>query len=302
MYDDLKQYMMSLEFVQDNEYLDKYVDIIQSNRTTSYVKKKSQRHHIIPAFYFKSKGYSIDNTEFNLVNLSYKDHVLAHYYLALAVNKEFVYQATVPINIILGHKNFPKEDISFIDKLEKLQLLYELSRETTCNPMFNETYKEEHDSIMRSQEVRTKISNTMKEKAKNGELFNSEHRIKLSQSAKGKIAIHKNTEEKHIKQKELETFLNDGWTQGGLPVPREIVERRSKSRACPVCCIDRDGNELARFDSVKSACEWWIKNGYTRKIPENIYDISNTIKESSNKNKYICDVKWIYLPKERKWR
>ena len=83
---ELKEKLLSLGVFEDNEYLDFYCDLIESNRNTKREKFKTQKHHIIPRCYFKYKNLEIDNSKNNLVNLSYVNHIMAHYYLCLCIN------------------------------------------------------------------------------------------------------------------------------------------------------------------------------------------------------------------------
>ena len=67
------------ECLIENEYSRKYTELIRNAHYEDGV--YTQKHHIIPKNYFKHRGIDIDNSESNLVRLSYKDHILAHYYL-----------------------------------------------------------------------------------------------------------------------------------------------------------------------------------------------------------------------------
>lgn len=51
------------------------------------MKFKTQLHHIIPRKYYTYNKLEINNSRENLVNLLYKDHILAHYYLALCAKE-----------------------------------------------------------------------------------------------------------------------------------------------------------------------------------------------------------------------
>ena len=44
----LKEKLLSLGIVEDNEYLDFYCTLIENNRDTKREKYKTQKHHIIP--------------------------------------------------------------------------------------------------------------------------------------------------------------------------------------------------------------------------------------------------------------
>ena len=278
------------------------MEIILLNKHTEKILHRTQSHHVIPRFFFEESQIEVDNSDENLVNLFYKDHVLAHYYLAMCVKDNYVYKAFVPIFIILGNSNFPDSEKNLLSTLDDIQILYEKARKNTLNPMFNEDIKIKHDSIMRSEDVRNKISNTIKHRIDDGVLFNESHRHHLSESASGRIHINKDGKLKHIKVDELSKYLEQGWEVGGLPVPEELVQRRAKARSCPVRCLDVNGQVVETFDSVKEACAWWVNNGYTKKIPEDVYQLANKIKQSSVNQTYICGLTWEYLEKERKYK
>lgn len=78
-----KEYMLSHKSFIDNNYLSMYIELINnsvidegySDVYTIY------KHHIIPKAYFNLNKIDIDNTSNNIVELTYKNHILAHYYL-----------------------------------------------------------------------------------------------------------------------------------------------------------------------------------------------------------------------------
>lgn len=77
----LKNRLITTGYFINNEYLDKYVNLILQNLTTKYVKTITQRHHILQRKYYRLEQLSVDNSVSNIVNLTYADHCLAHYYL-----------------------------------------------------------------------------------------------------------------------------------------------------------------------------------------------------------------------------
>lgn len=77
---DIKSKLLELDLVEDNEYLDKYVELI-NNSTVTKQKYKTHTHHIIPRFYYTDNNLDVDNSTNNIVELYVKDHLLAHYYL-----------------------------------------------------------------------------------------------------------------------------------------------------------------------------------------------------------------------------
>lgn len=139
------------------------------------------------------------------------------------------------------------------------------------NPMSHENVKEKHDKIMRSDEVRKKISDTMKQKVSRGELFDEKHRKSLSESMKGN---------QHFK--------------GHKRTP-EAIQATSKALHKKVYCVDETGALVKSFDAVVDAAEWWYHNGYkqNRKISD-YRRLLDVIKDSSKKDRYILGLKWIY--------
>lgn len=81
----LKEKLLSLGIFEDNEYLDFYCILIENNKNTKKEKFKTQKHHIIPKCYYRLNNFNINNSKDNLVNLLYKDHIIAHHYLCLCI-------------------------------------------------------------------------------------------------------------------------------------------------------------------------------------------------------------------------
>lgn len=77
----LKEHILEHEYFIDNEYLDKYIELINSNITNKREKFRTERHHIIPRAWFVMHNAKVDSTQTNIVNLLYKDHIIAHYLL-----------------------------------------------------------------------------------------------------------------------------------------------------------------------------------------------------------------------------
>lgn len=126
----MKEKLLGLGVFIDNEYLDLYCSLIESNRQTKKEKFKTQQHHIVQKAYYQLKGKELDNTQANLVNLLYKDHALAHYYLALCVVDDLKLPNILAFNFCLNNKNYktlPKysSEKQLLEELEQLQKLYE---------------------------------------------------------------------------------------------------------------------------------------------------------------------------------
>lgn len=84
---ELKLKLLSTNMFKDNEYLDLYISLMLNNRNLNKIKGKTQSHHILQRKFFTYNKLNIDNSKENLVNLLYKDHILAHYYLCKCTTK-----------------------------------------------------------------------------------------------------------------------------------------------------------------------------------------------------------------------
>lgn len=139
----LKEYLLELELVKDNCYLDAYVKLVQDNEDTQGIKYETQKHHIIPKYYFVSRNLIVDNSINNIVTLLYKDHILAHYYLALcSYDERYFYSNMTFLNHSLSRKN--KEKILDIESL--LPLLTELQEKYKIQ--MQKMRKERHEKFL----------------------------------------------------------------------------------------------------------------------------------------------------------
>ena len=96
---EVKTRLIELGYI-DNEWLDKYLEIIEANLETKKSKKSTQAHHAIPvnAYWTSNEPYNRrealklakeDEVNF-VVNLLYKDHLIIHSYLTLCTNLDEV--------------------------------------------------------------------------------------------------------------------------------------------------------------------------------------------------------------------
>lgn len=226
----IKEKLLATKVVIDNEYLDKYVNLIESNLETKRTKFVTQRHHIIPRYYYKLNGLPVDNSKDNIVNLPYKYHFLAHLYLSkCSITEEFSYNNIIALYYMTNKVDF-NSDWDKVD-LDLLQEAYEKARKYASehNPMYDDKIREQHKEVVSSPKVREKISNTMKIKLANGELFSKEIREKISNSQKGMLCVHKDGVYTRIHKEDLEKYLSDGWIRGGVPLSKEHQEALRKS-------------------------------------------------------------------------
>lgn len=180
-----------------------------------------------------------------------------------------------------GLENFVFEKVCEAESIEDLNYLetfyiiqydsvrngYNMSYGGNNNVMFCEKTAKKHDDIMRSEDVRKRISSSMKQ-------YRKEH--PWTDEQKQKFAKSK--------------YGNKNFA--GHKLTPEHKEALNKSRYKGVYCIDENGNMIAEFNSVKSAAKWWYDRDFPNK--KDYRDLCNTIKKSSKENKYIKNLKWTY--------
>lgn len=148
----LKQKLLNTGAVINSPFLDKYIQLIQANLNTSVIKFVTQKHHIIPQHVFKYNNQPVDNSETNLVNLSFSDHMLAHYYL-MKCSSNTKYELANADAIFKGlnnpHtkdiENWIKTHIDFLNKINtrrcELISLHHADVSGANNPRVTEVYK-----------------------------------------------------------------------------------------------------------------------------------------------------------------
>lgn len=215
------------------------------------------------------------------VESRYREHINAAirgcgYYLTQAMRK-------------YGIENFSVEtlctanDVSELNELEHRYIEqyrsndsrfgYNLAPGGESNTMDSPTVKAKHDAKMRSPEVRSKISETVKQRiAEEGrtEEYTKNLRDGFQQYLKSQ-KFKEDCAKRHLTPEHFKA-LND-----------------AKNKA--VYCIDVDGNIVAEFSRVKDAAKWWFNNGYKVKNYDQLMD---RIKESSKYDKFIRGLKWVY--------
>lgn len=158
-------------------------------------------------------------------------------------------------------------EAKFITEYDSVRNGYNMGYGGDNNVMFSDEVKTKHDIIMRTEEVRLKISKSMTEYRKNNP-FTLEHRKKISDKMKG--------------------------NQNGVGqiMTQEHLEALNKSHYRSVHCEDVEGNIVAKFTSVKQAAQWWYENGYGH--IKDYHQLCNTIKRSSTKGIAVKGLYWIY--------
>ena len=244
---DLKERLLKYDLVIQNEYLNKYCELIINNINNKKEKFKTQKHHFIPVSYYKEKynfkhrkqaeEYANNDSNNLLVELKYTDHVLSHCYLCLcAKSKVLQHNMMISVYKLKGSYNMCITDIEkeFIQNSEVYQKAYEKDQENNWifNPMFNKEIREKHDMKMSQPEIKEKLSKSMKKSRKDSnktkhihlgrkqiriDLKDLQHYLNLGWeegNPKGMIYIHKDKKDKKIWPEELDDYIKQGWKKG----------------------------------------------------------------------------------------
>lgn len=228
----------------NNEYLFKYQTLIIKNKGTKKEAFTTQVHHIIPKTAFKLLDLEVDDSSANKVNLIYRDHLLAHYYLAKCSVGQLKYGNILALKHIFGHRCCEISEEELLQQLPDIQLLYE--------------------EAMQQQAINTKI-------AKTGKTFSDEHKARISAANKGRIYIHNETQEKLINPDSFESYQALGYVKGRLHRPSaETKARMSASMQRAHKCTDY-AREV--FSKKVLGSKWMHKDDIQKQIlPEKVQD------------------------------
>lgn len=165
-------------------------------------------------------------------------------------------------------------EIFYISKYRKLGDVYNITLGGKDNPMNSAIVKSKHKCRMSSNEVRSKISKSMKAYIKDS----------------GRTSEYVSNLRNGFKAYQLtEKYQHDLANKHLSPEhKRKLNDSKNKS----VYCIDLEGNIINEFNRVKDAADWWFNNGYNT-VKSSLL-LCDRIKESFVKDKYIRNLKWVY--------
>ena len=189
---DLKQLLLDKGVFIDNEYLDKYVELIYDNIDTPQEIFITNSHHIIPRYHFRSHNQPIDNSPSNKVNLKYRDHMLAHLYMSGCSTGRHKYWNLYAIFRMSGRKEITIDDIKFIQSLDFYQKLY--TEAVTAAPNHRK-------GVKCSEETRRKMSEAQK------------NRVRTNKNV---VWVHNTEEEIMVSKSDLDTYICKGYERGRL--------------------------------------------------------------------------------------
>ena len=139
----VKETLSSKLYFVDNKYLDMYARLVERNTRTPVLHGVTNKHHILPKSWFKMNKLPVDNSLSNLVNLVYRDHVLAHYYLCLCTTDELQYANQLALVCLVSRKKLNSVDKQLVTTLPLYKNIYEAYTKNRQNGM--QLYKEDLD-------------------------------------------------------------------------------------------------------------------------------------------------------------
>lgn len=224
---ELKTILLETADYQDNEYLDKYIQLMIDNYTQEYIKYHTQKHHFIPvSHYGLSSGMSnrkvseklADNDPKNFkINLLYKNHVLAHYYLSkCAISYRAISINCKALQHILGNMyyqrlNYYIEEKNLLLKLDGLQEAY-----TNGAKAYQKSLTEEQKL-----EISKQHSKIQKEVAKN---YTEEQKAEMNAKRQNTWDEH-STEQKQEYSERKSREVSEIW-KNRTPEQREAIRQK----------------------------------------------------------------------------
>lgn len=255
----LKDKLLQYNLVKDNDYLIKYVELIENNLTNDFEKFSMHRHHIIPKYYFKYNNLDCDNTRENIVNLRYSDHILAHFYLFKCSSNTYYEFCNAEALLKFIHV-LPKDESEILKnkvdldavEIRRRQLFseqfkghavtdttrYKISQSNKLTRLHNK-YKYIHKGDIETcvpEVLLTEYLNNgweigVKRKLsawnKGLKLNNNETKALQRKAKLGKIHVHKDNKDKLIDKNLIDDYLSNGWSLGRCQSTKTAISKGS---------------------------------------------------------------------------
>lgn len=278
--EELKNKLIDLLRLQANEYLDSYIEIIERNRKADSIKFSTERHHIIPVYYFRDNGVDVDNSNDNIVNLRFRDHVLAHYYLCNCSTGKYKNFNCIAVMTMLGRTEFPLDqeeilkDMPLYEELKAQSLLYmsEKMKNRVILPEWIAKSVTNRAGYRHTEQTIDRIRSSNKGKKHN---ISVEGMYNLSYKKKESHWYNNGSKEMFFHDTDL---IPEGFVRGRLPMSQEHIEK---------LCISQQkrfqtsrGTMLGKKLTLEQRKK--LSSSLTgRKIPiETVTKLSNTLKGS----------------------
>lgn len=282
----IRNILLESNICKDNDYFNKYIELIESNILTEKIVYVTQRHHIIPRFYYKDRNIPVDDTKDNIIYLKYCDHVLAHFYLAMSANNEkFRAGNLCAVRWCMRKYSLSSDERKFIEQLPDIQIFYEEAKHIKC--IKDDTPEKISKSLIGRKSIQDSDGNQKYVHPDNLETYlkagwklaHNKHtditKEKLKSYQQGRIKINRNGIMKSVKPNDLENYLQEGWKKGmGIQKTSSIKGKISIVKDNE--CIFINKEDLTQYEN-----QGWIKGNLNKGKPGN-----NLGKHFSDEHKY----------------
>lgn len=207
----LKTKLLSIGIFEDNEYLDKYITLIEHNYNTQAKRCETNKHHIIPRHYYKANNLPLDNSKENIVNLTYRNHMLAHFYLSGCTFGQNKYWNLYAITRMSGQKYCSDAEKAFIEALDDYQKIYTEAISAAPN---------HRKGIKVSQETQKKMKCAAQKRA-----------AQYGSPSKNCKWLNNGIEEHLVKLDKISEYIENGYIFGRIFSPSE-ESRKARSEKC----------------------------------------------------------------------
>ena len=206
------------QYFEENEFMNKYLRLLNNALDSAYnYGKFPEKHHVLPRSLFKLYGKDYKSTsqvaevnQNNLIQLSIKDHILAHYYLALFSINELKKPMCYGFLAMLD-RNTLKLLPSEIELLKMLPELEQIKIERNMLIHENKAGKKPWNFGLTKETNETVASYTTKSRCT--QLATGKYK-ESGAARRGKIWVVKDTTNKLITKEDLEQYLAAGWLRG----------------------------------------------------------------------------------------
>lgn len=264
---ELKNKLLSTGMFEDNEFLDKYCELITSNQDSTKTTDTVDSHHIMPKAYYSLVGAPTNNKEENLVNLTYSNHVLAHYYLCLFTNNELLKEKMIYAFMMMIHtREFPESEVELLQHLSKYDDLRDEWIEHLRVKMKNNQHAK--GNIL-SEETRRQMG-----ASRMGHSTSDETRDKISKAHCGRKWMHKGDEYTHVRAEDVCEYLMNGWELGGHQISEEQKQAISAKNT---------GKKRSEESKVKMSIAAQGRQPWNKGVPQS--DVAKMKNSESHKNR-----------------
>lgn len=182
--------LLATGYFVEGKYFDEYIELLLKNSKTQRVKFTTNVHHIIPQHYFRRLNIPVDNSSNNTVNLSHKDHAIAHLLLSGCTNGRDRYWNLYSVFYMSGQRYFDSID-DYRQLIDDYPELYENAIKSAPN---------HRKGTKCSESTRRKMSQSQKGR----------------DSHKGYVWLNNTIDERMVPSDLVQDYLNAGFVLGRI--------------------------------------------------------------------------------------